>query len=659
MNQKVEENTMRKFIEYYRNLDFNVIPVPSRAKEPIIKWKEYQERKATEDEVERWFPDDYNGNVAVVLGRTSGNLCDIDCDSRELLEILSKALPDTMIVKSYRGGHIYLRADYEVRKFTLDLGKYGKLEVLGQGQIGILPPSLHEKGITYEFISQKPVKHWSGDFRHELTEWLEKLLGVKVKREPVNIQKILEGVPEGERDVSAIQLATWYRKQGLSRENALERLFEWNKLNKPPLSDNIIRIKIESAYRPPQPYNYIFVEPKKKEIYSPGQDLEGIVFEQTCDEYIVFDKTTYEITTQKKVESNKTFVPLDQIPWKPITDAQPYDDIWNEVKQYLYEHIDIPSGYDVLTAWVLATWIPEKWDAVPYLFFYGPAGSGKTWALEVLASISFRPFMSASTTLPVIFRACDLWHPTLFLDETEVYLRKERSEIMHLLNAGYRKGFPATRIEETEDGLKVKIFDCFGFKALAGTRAFVDTLKSRCIIFTMSKATREIKTKIDQNRAEELRKKLLMYRFRMLAEKQTLEEPNIVLTGRLRELFLPLVMVATVEAKGSIMNEAKKIEEITKEEEQTSDEATVFRAIVSVHEESPAATRISIERITQIVNEGVSLDEMFSNLNVGRIASRLGFKRAIHDKRRCVVWNENLVERLKKRWSVEEGQQQF
>jgi len=93
---------------------------------------------------------------------------------------------------------------------------------------------------------------------------------------------------------------------------------------------------------------------------------------------------------------------------------------------------------------VLATWIPEKWDAVQYLFFYGPAGSGKTWALEVLASISFRPFMSASTTLPVIFRACDLWHPTLFLDETEVYLRKERSEIMHLLNAGYRKGFPAT-----------------------------------------------------------------------------------------------------------------------------------------------------------------------------------------------------------------------
>jgi hypothetical protein len=659
MDQKVEENTIRKFIEHYRNLDFNVIPVPSRAKEPIIKWKEYQERKATDDEVARWFPDGYKGNIAVLLGKTSGNLCDIDCDSAELLEILSKALPDTMIVKSYRGGHIYIRTDYEICKFTLNLGKYGKLEVLGQGQIGILPPSLHPKGITYEFISQKSVKHWSGDFRYELIDLLEKLLGIKVKRESINTKKLLQGVTEGERDVSAIQLATWYRKQGLNKDEVLDKLLEWNKLNKPPLPDNIIEVKVESAFRPEMPYNYTFIESKKKEIFSVGRDLEDLVFEQAGEEYIVFNKKTQEITRQKTMEAGETFVPLEQIPWKPVTDVRPYEDIWSEVKQFLYEHIDIPSGYDILTAWVLATWISEKWDAVPYLFFYGPAGSGKTWALEVLASISFRPFMSASTTLPVIFRACDTWHPTLFLDETEVYLRKERSEIMHLLNAGYRKGFPATRIEETDDGLKVKIFDCFGFKALAGTRAFVDTLRSRCIIFTMSKATREIKTKIDQNRAEELRKKLLMYRFRMFAEKQKIEEPNINLTGRLRELFLPLIMVATAEAKGSIMNEAKKIEEITKEEEQASDEATVFRAIVTAHEESPGATKISIERITQIVNEGLSYDEVFSNFNVGRIASRLGFKRAIHDKRRCIVWNENLVERLKKRWSVEEGQQQF
>jgi len=646
---------LKRLLGFYLGQGFNVIPVPSGEKEPIIRWKEFQERKATDDEVARWFPDNYRGSIAVVLGRTSGNLCDIDCDSMELLEILSKAFPDTMIVRSYRGGHIYVRTDYEVRKFTLDLGKYGRLEVLAQGQISILPPSMHKKGIIYEFISQKSVKHWSGDFRHELTELLEKLLGVKVQREPVNIKKILQGVPEGQRDVSAIQLASWHRKKGLSQEDVLEKLLQWNRLNKPPLPDDVIKAKVESAFKPEKPYAYKFLEHKTKTAFSPGQDLEDIVFEQAGDEYIVFNKTTHEITRQKSVE---TFAPLEEIPWKPVADAQPYEDIWSEVRQYLYEHIDITSGYDILTAWVLATWIPERWDAVPYLFFYGPAGSGKTWALEVLASISFRPFMSASTTLPVIFRACDLWHPTLFLDETEVYLSKERGEIMHLLNAGYRKGFPATRIEETEDGLKVKIFDCFGFKALAGTRAFVETLKSRCIVFNMSKATREIKTKIDMQRAEQLRMKLLMYRFHMLSQKEELKETEINLSGRLRELFVPLITVATIGAKGSIMNEAQKIEEITREEEQAGDEATVFRAIVSAHEET-GATKITIKRITEIANEGLSVDEMLSAFNTGRITSRLGFKRAIHNKQRCVVWNEELVKRLKRRYPVEEGQQQF
>jgi hypothetical protein len=84
----------------------------------------------------------------------------------------------------------------------------------------------------------------------------------------------------------------------------------------------------------------------------------------------------------------------------------------------------------------------------------------------------------------------------------------------------------------------------------------------------------------------------------------------------------------------------------------------VFRAIVSAHDES-RATKISIERITQTVNEGVGPEEMYNNFNVGRIASRLGFKKAIYNKQRCIVWNEELVKRHQKRWPTEESQQQF
>lgn len=654
---------LKELIKWYYTLGFNLIPVPKGTKAQskyMIRWKDYEEKRYPT------LPDTYDGDIAVVLGETSDNDVCVDVDSHELFNALLQILPGSFAIKGYRGGHIHYKIDYTMRKKELKW-KDGKIEVLGQGNIVMLPPSLHPEGMNYEIVNPQEPYRWRGDFIQELKEILETHLKIKIKSEPIDVERILKGVEHGERDVSAIQLATWFKIQGKTQEDAEKLLLTWNTKNNPPwgqhptdketVEDWVTR-KVESAYKRETPYPYRFKQAEKKEEFkdSCGGDLQDLVFEQSVNgEFLLYNKETGEVTRQKNV---KDFNPFEQIPWKPAIDVQPYEDIWREVKQYLYEHIDIMSGYDILTAWVLATWIPEKWDAVPYLFFYGPAGSGKTWGLEILASITFRPFMSASTTLPVIFRACDMWHPTLFLDETEVYMRRERSEIMHLLNAGYRRGFPATRMEDTKDGFKLKIFDCFGFKALAGTRAFVETLKSRCVIFSMSRATREIKTKIDMQRAEELRKKLLMYRFRVLSGKETLKETQINVIGRLRELFTPLLTVAPEGAKGSILNEAEKIEATTREEEQTGDEATVFRAIVQAHEDTNAI-KISIERIMEIANEGLSPEETLSVFNVGRIASRLGFKKAIFNKQRCAVWNEDLAERLRKRYPAEGVQQQF
>lgn len=386
------------------------------------------------------------------------------------------------------------------------------------------------------------------------------------------------------------------------------------------------------------------LEPEKVEC-SCGKDLADKVFEQTgSGDFLVFDKVTGETTKQKVVEK---FKPFERIMWKTVDNVQDYGSetqLWSEVKQYIFEHLDLQEGYDVLTAWVLASWTPEKWHAVPYLFFYGPAASGKTWALEILASIGHRSIMTASATLSTVFRVVDMWHPTLFFDETEAYMRKERGEILNLLNSGYRKDFPAVRTEEGKEGFEVRFYDCFGFKALAGTKDFMETLKSRCIIFNMSKAVREIKTIIDNERAKNLREKLLAYRFKMLATKETQEAPN-VLTGRLRELFNPLIIVAPTTEKGAIITQGKKIEATLKEEEETSLESIVFKAIFKLHEET-GDEKILIADIGKIVNETLAMDEMLSSIAVGMVTKRLGFKKCSKGGKRAIRWNDELAKRL-------------
>ena len=396
------------------------------------------------------------------------------------------------------------------------------------------------------------------------------------------------------------------------------------------------------------------LEPKKTE-HSCGKDLLDKVFEQMANQtFLVYDKATGTTAEVKMVEGYK---PIEDLLWASVDgiDDCGSEQLWNDVRRYIYEHIDLQSGYDILTAWVLASWVPEKWRAVPYLFFYGPPGSGKTWGLEVLASIGFRPFLTASITVASLFRVCDHYGLTLYLDETEVYMSKDRREIMNLLNCGYRKGSKAVRTEDTKDGYKIRSFNTFGFKALSGTKELIDTLRSRCIIFNMSEATRDIKMRIDEEEAGKLRRKLLAYRFKILSEKNPSETPEAAgsLKGRLKELFEPLIMVAPPTAKASIISEAQKIEQIIREEQKSSPEAMVFRAVIKAHEESVEENRISIKRIADILNEGLPVEEWRNTITVGIICGRLGFKKTMKGKERAIYWNQELVERLAKKYAPE------
>jgi hypothetical protein len=68
--------------------------------------------------------------------------------------------------------------------------------------------------------------------------------------DPRCIEALLQGMPEGYRDNTAIRLACyWINKCGLKPDTALKRLQEWNKRNKPPLPEKVIKEKVKSAGR--------------------------------------------------------------------------------------------------------------------------------------------------------------------------------------------------------------------------------------------------------------------------------------------------------------------------------------------------------------------------------------------------------------------------
>jgi hypothetical protein len=343
--------------------------------------------------------------------------------------------------------------------------------------------------------------------------------------------------------------------------------------------------------------------------------------------------------------------------------AEGFDEktLWTLTRDYLYDHIDLPAEelYDVCTAWVFASWTPELWTVVPYLFFSGPVASGKTRALEVLQKICHRGVLGSNVSNASLYRGVEQYHPTVFLDETEIYSREHKAEVIGLLNSGYRRGQYAWRCSENNPD-EVKFYDVFGFKALAGTEQLRDTLESRSIIIKMMKNVRDVNFLVDEARALEIRNALLVYRLLKLSDISDISDVNSggvppqlkFGNGRVIELFHCMYSVAN-EGQENILEYARKTYENRLNVEETSVEAEVLECIVKI---APYVENSFIEtkEVAKKFNEERNEKERWKTRSIGRLIRRLGLdpKRGTGGKRGW-IWDQKRIDYLCKRYRVD------
>ncbi|MGA2522936.1 MAG: hypothetical protein ABSF65_02140 [Candidatus Bathyarchaeia archaeon] len=412
---------------------------------------------------------------------------------------------------------------------------------------------------------------------------------------------------------------------------------------------------------------------KLKPVSSPGMALPNVIFEQVNDptngsHYLVYDRIEKQFLIKKDVwrtySLDVEYCPLTRLTWPSVTgyvEFKTTEELYHEIRAFFVEHLDVANElfYDVYTCFVLASWRPEDFKVIPYLFFLGPLSSGKTRALECLHRLCYRSIMSSSISAAAVFRVLEAWHPTLLLDETEIYNRDCMIEVLALLNSGYRKGQYAIRIEKEKEGCpQIGVFDTFGFKILAGTEELAATLQSRCIITAMSRAVKQVNLFIDEEKAQELRNKLLQYRFKNLGNIDLSSLPEFAKNNgffrnaRVIELFISLFEVApNEEIKKRLELCMKQITQSRFDEEQASIEARVFDAVFR-SEDKAENGKISTQDITEVFNQGLTENDQATSRFVGRKVAALGFEkcRVGHKGQSGFYYDKKLLERLKSRY---------
>ncbi len=173
--------------------------------------------------------------------------------------------------------------------------------------------------------------------------------------------------------------------------------------------------------------------------------------------------------------------------------------IYEDIKSFLKIYIDMPDQhYELVTLWILGTYLHDKFETFPYLFINAMRGSGKTRLLKIIASLSKDGSMNTSMREAVLFR---MGKKTLCLDEFEGVGSKEAQALREVLNASYKKGMKITRMKKQRnltggEEYVTEEFEPYKPIAMANIWGMEEVLLDRCISVILEKSSDARRTRL-------------------------------------------------------------------------------------------------------------------------------------------------------------------
>ncbi|KAG0322623.1 hypothetical protein BGZ97_005283 [Linnemannia gamsii] len=143
------------------------------------------------------------------------------------------------------------------------------------------------------------------------------------------------------------------------------------------------------------------------------------------------------------------------------------------------------------------TWFMDVINVAPIAVITAPEKRcGKSQLLFLIGKLAKQALTASNITPAALFRAVELWRPTLLIDEADAFM-KENEELRGLLNCGHTRESAYVVRTVGEDHMP-KLFFVWGAKAIAGIGHLADTLMDRSISL-------ELRRKLPSEQIDKLR----------------------------------------------------------------------------------------------------------------------------------------------------------
>lgn len=257
-----------KFLEAalkYNEIGFSVIPFTPGEKKPIVSWREYQSKKASIDEIKRWWSQTPNANVGIVTGKLS-NLFVIDLDKykpdyneTEVNKLISDSIVTPTAISPQGGQHLYFSFPEEA--LSINAGVIPGVDYRGEGGVIVSPPSINGNGRGYSWIEglsifDLPLAQVPQSFKNALFNNDKYIIKGGIVRggddkgidQSLQSEQSLQFLQEGQRDQSLFHVANCLAKGGLEKNLAYKVIEIIGNNCIPPFPKHESYTKVDSAF---------------------------------------------------------------------------------------------------------------------------------------------------------------------------------------------------------------------------------------------------------------------------------------------------------------------------------------------------------------------------------------------------------------------------
>ncbi len=481
VNDSFKDNVQKWF-----DKGFNV--VLTKARNPNIQeWKRWQDQRQTQEEFES-LPWSQADGFGLVCGFNRLYVLDVDDSSFDYPKFL-KAYP-TLADKSHgkhNGFHFLFTSDCETSKNC----DFENIELLGKGQIVVMDCDFLSNFEIHNFLDVGAVfPRIASDygFKHRV------LSKIAVSNKPVE-ELLSKGVAEGERDNIAIFLASKLRFEGKSKDETTALLLAWNKLNTPPLPDQTVLQKVESAFKNGEPYFSKKEKQLKKRAFS-LPDAESCFDSSGKEKFLLWSNGVFSLvdeinkvypkTLAKTYDTEKFQIPKDY----DVSATPNIQNVYERVHGLISRYVDLRSEFVVLLSlFVLLSYFQNHFSWLPYIQIIGDVGSGKTVLASLLAILCFHGYLAVCVNGSDIFHLLKIYgkgNLTLFEDEIQGF-EKDDDKVKIYKSGNYINGNVPRIFSKTNELI---FYPTFCLKALIGEQhAQNKGVIDRSIDVEMSKGT--------------------------------------------------------------------------------------------------------------------------------------------------------------------------